>query len=343
MNRDGSDARQVTNENFRLLNNAFWTPDGEYLVARKHFTSARSLGAGELWMYHITGGSGIQLVERMNDQQDLGQPFLSPDGRYIYYSQDVYPGGMFQYNKDPNSQIYVINRYDRETGETNRITGGPGGAMTPTVSPDGRKLAFVKRVRTNSVLFIRDLETGIETPVYEDLSHDQQEAWAIFGPYTNFNWTPDGEHLIFWAMGKIHKLNVQSGEAEEIPFTAEVNHQLADIVHFEFDPAPDTFRAKAIRHSVTSPDGSNLVFNAAGYLWTKQLPNGTPQRLTSEENLEFEPAFSPDGSTLAYVTWTDGEMGAIKTLNLNRRNATPQRSEEHTSELQSRGHLVCRL
>lgn len=324
MNRDGSDARQVTNENFRLLNNAFWTPDGEYLVARKHFTSARSLGAGELWMYHITGGSGIQLVERMNDQQDLGQPFLSPDGRYIYYSQDVYPGGMFQYNKDPNSQIYVINRYDRETGETNRITGGPGGAMTPTVSPDGRKLAFVKRVRTNSVLFIRDLETGIETPVYEDLSYDQQEAWAIFGPYTNFNWTPDGEHLIFWAMGKIHKLNVQSGEAEEIPFTAEVNHQLADIVHFEFDPAPDTFRAKAIRNAVTSPDGSTLVFNAAGYLWTKQLPDGTPQRLTSEENLEFEPAFSPDGSTLAYVTWTDGEMGAIKTLNLNRRNATPQ-------------------
>jgi Tol biopolymer transport system component len=116
MNRDGSDARQVTDESFRLLNNAFWTPDGNYLVARKHFTSARSLGAGEIWMYHITGGSGIQLTERPNDQQDKGQPFVSPDGRYVYYSQDVYPGGMFQYNKDPNSQIYVINRYDREEG-----------------------------------------------------------------------------------------------------------------------------------------------------------------------------------------------------------------------------------
>src|SRR5690625_5603163 len=125
-------------------------------------------------------------------------------------------------------------------------------------------------------------------------------------------------------MGKIHKLNVQSGEAEEIPFTGEVNHPLADSVHFEFGPAPGAFRAKAIRNAVASPDGNTLVFNAAGYLWTKQLPDGTPQRLTSEENLEFEPAFSPDGSTLAYVTWTDGEMGAIKTLNLNRRNATPQ-------------------
>ncbi|MGM0744769.1 MAG: amidohydrolase family protein [Bacteroidota bacterium] len=324
MNRDGSDAKQITEESFRLLNNASWSPDGDYIVARKHFTSGRSLGAGELWLYHITGGSGIQLVERMNDQQDLGQPFVSPDGRYVYYSQDVYPGGGFQYNRDANSQIYVINRYDRETGEIDRITGGPGGAISPTVSPDGNQLAFVKRVRTKSVLYIRDLETGIEKPVYDELSFDQQQAWAIFGPYTNISWTPDGNHLVFWAMGNIHKLNTETLEAEEISFSAEVNQQLADVVHFEFDPAPDTFQAKAVRHAVTSPDGELLIFNAAGYLWKKDLPNGTPERLTEEENLEFEPAFSPDGNLLAYVTWTDTEHGKIKTLRLDRRNARPQ-------------------
>jgi len=324
MNRDGSDARQITDESFRLLNNSFWTPDGNYLVARKHFTSARSLGAGEIWMYHITGGSGIQLTERPNDQQDKGQPFVSPDGRYVYYSQDVYPGGFFQYNKDPNSQIYVINRYDRQEGDIERVTGGAGGAISPTVSPDGTKLAFVKRVRAKSVLYIRDLETGIERPVYDSMSYDQQQAWAIFGPYTNFNWTPDGEHLIFWAQGGIHKLNIETLEAEEIPFTVEVNHQLADVVHFEFDPAPETFTSQAIRHAVTSPDGSTLVFNAAGYLWKKDLPDGTPERLTNETNLEFEPAFSPDGNKLAYVTWNDTDLGTIKTLRLDRRNAEPQ-------------------
>ncbi len=324
MNRDGSDARQITDESFRLLNNAFWTPDGNYLIARKHFTSARSLGAGENWMYHITGGSGIQLTERPNDQQDKGQPFVSPDGQYVYYSQDVYPGGMFQYNKDPNSQIYVINRYDRETGNIERVTGGPGGAISPTISPDGEKMAFIKRVRTKSVLYIRDLETGIERPVFDNMSKDQQQAWAIFGPYTNFNWTPDGQHLIFWAQGGIHRLNVENYEVEEIPFTAEGNQQIADVVHFEFDPAPDTFTAKAIRHAVTSPDGSTLVFNAAGYLWKKDLPNGTPERLTGDANLEFEPAFSPDGSKLAWVTWSDDDLGSIKTLRLDRRRASPQ-------------------
>jgi Tol biopolymer transport system component len=62
MNRDGSGARQVTKESFRLLNNGAWSPDGEYIVARKHFTSGRSLGAGELWLYHVSGGTGIQLT-----------------------------------------------------------------------------------------------------------------------------------------------------------------------------------------------------------------------------------------------------------------------------------------
>src|SRR5690606_40805571 len=68
MNSDGSDAYQVTKEDFRLLNNAVWMPDGHYLIARKHFTSQRSLGAGEMWQYHITGGSGLQITKRKNDQ-----------------------------------------------------------------------------------------------------------------------------------------------------------------------------------------------------------------------------------------------------------------------------------
>jgi len=128
MKTDGSSAKQITKEKFRLLNNADWIPNTDYFVARKHFTSTRSLGAGEMWMYHKSGGDGIQLTKRKNDQQDVNEPSVSPDGRYIYYSEDMYPGGFFQYNKNPNAQIYVIFRYDRETGETKQILGGPGGA-----------------------------------------------------------------------------------------------------------------------------------------------------------------------------------------------------------------------
>jgi imidazolonepropionase-like amidohydrolase/Tol biopolymer transport system component len=316
MNADGSDAQQITNESFRLLNNAVWTPDGRYVVARKHFTSERSLGAGEMWMYHIGGGEGVQLTKRKNDQQDVGEPWVSPDGRYVYFSEDMAPGGNFQYNKDPNSQIYIIRRYDREEGKVENVIQGPGGAIRPQISPDGKKLAFIRRVRTKSVLYIHDLATGIQTPVYDQLSKDQQEVWAIFGVYPNFNWMPDNKHVIIWAHGKIRQINTETGTDKVIPFKTRANHKITNALFFKQDPAPETFSANVIRNTKTSPDGKALVFNAAGHLWLKNLPSGKPKRLTNDSNLEFEPSFSPDGKTVIYVTWNDEEKGAIRSVSV---------------------------
>ncbi|GAA4242938.1 amidohydrolase family protein [Winogradskyella damuponensis] len=328
MNTDGSDAKQITKENFRLLNNAIWTPDGDYLIARKHFTSGRSLGAGELWLYHKTGGSGLQLTKKKNDQQDVNEPTISPDGKYLYYSEDVYPGGFFQYNKDPNSQIYVINRYDMKTGKTTRITGGPGGAARPQISRDGKKLAFVKRIRTKSVLYIHDLETGEEWPVYDQLNKDQQEAWAIFGVYTNFNWMPNNEDIVIWSGGKINKININSLNVSDIPFEANATIKIAKAVEFDTPVAPDTFDAKVIRHATTSPDGKSIVFNALGYLYTQKLPNGKAKRLTKGTDFEFEPSFSPDGNTITYVTWNDQNLGAIYSIPSTGGTATKLTSEK---------------
>ena len=316
MDVDGNNALQVTKEDFRLLNNAVWSPDGQYLVARKHFSSERSLGAGELWMYHVSGGSGIQLVKKMNDQQDIGEPWYGPDGKYIYYSQDVYPGGFFQYNKDPNSQIYVIRRYDIEKGEIKSLIGGPGGAIRPQVSPDGSKIAFIRRVREKSVLYIHDLKTGIQKPIYDQLSKDQQEAWAIFGVYPNYNWLPDNKNIIIWAKGKIHKVNSETSEDQIIPFKAKATHKISEALIFKQEVAPESFKAKVIRNATTSPDGNLLAFNAAGFLWTKKLPNGKPERLTEGTDLEFEPSFSPDGQSIVYVTWNDEDKGAIHQISI---------------------------
>ena len=311
MDADGSNANQVSKENFRLLNNAIWTPDGRSLIARKHFTSTRSAGAGELWQYHITGGSGLQLTERKNDQQDVNEPSISPDGRYLYYSEDMYPGGYFQYNKDPNSQIYVIKRYDMQKGTNTTITGGPGGAARPTVSRDGKLLAFVKRVREKSVLFLHDLATGEEWPIYDGLDKDQQEAWALFGVYPNFSWTPDNKAIVFWSGGGFNKVNIDDQSVSKIPFEVDVEIDIADTVKFDNPVDDGEFSPKVIRQSVTSPDGNTLVFHALGYLWRKALPDGVPVRLTAGTDFEFEPAFSPDGTKIVFVSWNDVQKGAI--------------------------------
>lgn len=328
MNSDGSDAKQITKENFRLLNNSTWMPDGNSFVARKHFTSQRSLGAGEIWQYHITGGSGLQITKKKNDQQDVNEPSVSPDGRYLYYSEDVYPGGSFQYNKDPNKQIYVIKRYDFQTGKTTEVTGGPGGASRAQISRDGKKLAFIKRVRTKSVLYIHDLTTGEEWPLYDALDKDQQEAWAIFGVYPNFSWMPNNTEIVFWAGGKINKIEVSSLKVTNIPFSADATIKIAEAVSFNTPVSPDEFDAKVIRQAITSPDGKTVVFNAVGYLWKKNLPNGTPKRITNAIDFESEPSFSPDGKEIVYVTWNDLNLGSVRKISVNGGNSVQISTEK---------------
>ena len=316
MDKDGSNAKQISKENFRLLNNAVWSPDGQYLIARKHFTSTRSLGAGELWLYHISGGGGLQLTARKNDQQDLNEPCVSPDGRYVYYSEDMYSGGFFQYNKDPNNQIFVIKRFDREKGTSETVTGGAGSAVRPQISRDGKTLAFIRRVRTSTVLFLRNMDTGEEWPIYDNLTKDQMESWTIFGIYTGFSWSPDNKFIYIWSDGKIMKVDVNGvNSATEIPFTCQVKQKIYDAVRFKQNLNPDKFKINVVRQATTSPDGKTMVFNAAGYLYKKELPNGNPQRITSGTDFEFWPSFSPDGKFLVYAIWNDASMGAIYKVN----------------------------
>ncbi|MDB5089490.1 MAG: amidohydrolase, partial [Mucilaginibacter sp.] len=328
MNSDGGGKHSITKENFRLLNNASWTPDGQFLVARKHFTGTRSLGAGEMWLYHKTGGDGIQLTKRKNDQQDAGEPIVSPDGKFIYWSEDVTPGPNFEYNKDPNKGIYAIQRLNRQTGNIETVTGGAGGACRPQISPDGKLMAFVKRVRLKSVLFIHNLSTGEEWPVYDGLSHDQQETWAVFGVYPNFNWTPNSNNLIFYAKGKIWNLDITSLNTTQIPFEVTSTQSITDALHFQQKVFQDEFPAKMIRQLTTSPDGRVVAFNAAGYIYTKGLPDGRPTRITATTDFEYEPAFSPDGKSLVYVDWTDELKASINKIDLTTCQVTRLTSEK---------------
>jgi len=133
-----------------------------------------------------------------------------------------------------------IIRYDREKGENKTIIRGPGGAFRPQLSNDGKKLAFLKRVRTKTVLYIHDLATGEEFPLFDKLSKDQQEAWAIFGVYPGFDWSSDDKHIIIQGLGKIWQVPVAIADgaeiaATQIPFSVEVKNKVAETVRFKND------------------------------------------------------------------------------------------------------------
>ena len=318
MNVDGGDKRQVTKEDFRLLNQPSWSPDGRFIVAKKHFTTGRSLGTGEVWLYHVSGGGGVQLVKRSSEQlqKELGEPIYAPDGKSLYYTRDVTPGPIFDYAQDSNTDLFNIERYDLDTGEVTTAASGVGGSVRPTPSPDGKKIAFVRRERARSKLYVRDLVSGEERKIYDALDQDVQETWAVTGVYPNMAWTPDSTSVVFWAGGKIRRVDAASGSSSVIAFHVDDTRVVIDATHPVIEVAPDRFATKMPRWANVSPDGRTVVFETLGKLWLKPVAGGAPKRLVAGDEAEFElfPSWSRDGKTIVFVGWTDEGLGHIRTV-----------------------------
>ncbi len=317
MDLDGDRPIQVSKEDFRLVHNPVWEPGGSFIAVRKHFTKRRSLGAGEIWLYHVGGGKGVRMVEKLSDQKDINDPAFSPDGRYLYFSLDATEGERFEYNRDSNQEIYAIRRLERDTGLIDTYVSGPGGAVRPLPSPDGNRLAFIKRVGYRTTLFVKAIDSGIETPLLDSLDRDNQEIWAIHGLYPGMAWTPDSQTIVFWSGGKIRQIEVETKELRVIPFHVKQQQHMLEAVRFPVDPAPSAFHTRMLRWVNASPRGDQVVFQALGRLYLRELPDGTPRRLTSQnDHFEFYPVFSRDGNWIVYTTWDDESLGSVRKVSI---------------------------
>ncbi len=316
MSADGSDRAALTKEDFRLLFSGDWHPSGEWVVAKKHFTSSRSMGAGEMWMYAFPeGGEGVRLTKRRNDQLDANEPCFSPDGRFLYWSEDLSTGTTFRYNKDPHKSIFVIRRLELESGRIDNLVDVAGGAACPRLSPDGRRLAFVGRSGTRTALKLFELETGEVRLLRDDLDEDQQETWTLFGTYPGFDWTPDGREIVVSSGGKIWRVDAGTGERAEIPFRVNVELSVAKAVRNRLEAGADTFPVKVIRWpQVTSDDV--VLFGALGTLWRSAPGEDRPRELFRGGPFRFAPSLSPDQRRLVFVAWSDSLGGSVRVSDL---------------------------
>jgi imidazolonepropionase-like amidohydrolase/Tol biopolymer transport system component len=360
MDADGKNRRQVTKETTRLLNTPAWTPDGQYLLARKHWTDTRSAGAGEIWMYHVRGGGkGVQLTEKPNWTANIGEPVVDPKGRFVYFVAS----GAFDYNKNVYDNIYWIDRYDLQKGRRSTFVRAAGGSIRPQVSPDGKLLSFIRRVGLKTVLFVREIETGREWPLFDGLTRDQQETWAIHGTYPGYSWTPDGKSIVITSMGKFVRVGVETKQATPIPFTAHVSQKVSDAVRFKQKVAPERERARLLRWA--ERNGERVVYSALGKIYVKEgdaaprllfgedrgvevpgvpgrvpvcegrwvawpAPPSTPPDASAPSSssqtrsvrcyLQYAPNFSADGTKITFVTWSDEEKGAVWVANADGSN-----------------------
>jgi imidazolonepropionase-like amidohydrolase/Tol biopolymer transport system component len=259
----------------------------------------------------------VALVTRPTPQhqKELGEPMFTPAGEAIYFSRDTTPGPIFEYAQDSNRQLYAIERYELATGERTTVAGGPGGAVRPNPSPDGRYLAFVKREFAQSKLYVKDLQSGEERKVYDDLDQDVQETWAVYGVYPNMSWTPDSRSIVFWAGGKIRRINPDGSGLAEIPFRVSDTRDVIDPPRPIVDVAPSSFTTRIPRFASVSPDGLQVVFESLGRLWIKDMGAGQPRALTAGDgDFQLFPSWSRDGSRIAFVSWNDARLGEIRTV-----------------------------
>jgi Tol biopolymer transport system component/imidazolonepropionase-like amidohydrolase len=306
MNNDGSHLRPVTQEK-KVMNTASWSPDGQWLVAKKRITDYSSIGTAELWMVNTRGGSGLPVTVK-GELPEAGEPVVSPDGRYVYFSARP---SRYAYNRNVFAGIYQIRRWDKTTGDQVTLTDGYGGSGRPQLSPDGKTLAFVRRDRLKSMLYLYDIERRSERPLWDGLDQDMQENFAWTGIYPGFSFMPDGRSIVINAQGGFYRIDTTTGAAAKIPFNADVEQVVSKALRFPRDIGSDTFRVRMISWPTQSPDGKSLVFAAIGSLWSMPLPNGQPKKLATAGGLAYAPSFSRDGRWLTYVSWSDTDGGHI--------------------------------
>lgn len=331
---DGTDAWQLTDGEREGYMSPVWTPDGDYVMATKD---------SQQWLWHVDGGSGVQVTGGTEDDEadapmHFGAAFAGDDGRFVWLNlRGDLPSGLetgllenehgVSHARSSAREMgrYQIGMLDRETGRVLVRTHEHEGAFRPMPSLDGRWLAYATRHDATEALKLRDLETDEEVWLVMDVQRDDSQGGGTRDRdvYPGGAWTPDSEALITSYGGRIMRVEVPSGEATEIPFSARVQQELGPLVKFDYPVNDSTLTVHQIRGARPSPDGSRIAFTALDHLYVAELPEasgtqteGFPvirdaERLTDSDDVEHAPTWSPDGRWIGYVTWNDSVGGSI--------------------------------
>ncbi len=309
MKADGTEPKAITTATKAMFVSPSWSEDGNYILVSR---SDQSIGTFYPFMYHKDGGSGVSIGPPAPPMPGPGQagPFpprmntmgviASPEGRFVYFAQRQ---NAFEYNaRFPMWQVF---RFDRDTGETSRVTNAQGSALRPVLSPDGKNLVYATRFETKTALRVRNLETNQERWLINNVTRDDQESRATRDTFPTYTFMPDGKSLIVPVNGKIARVDFATGQATNIPFNANVEVEVGPRAYFKYrvEDTP-TVSARLIRYPTISPDGKRVAFTAFSKLYVMDLAGGTPKRVTSGTEGEFMPTWSPDGRSIAYVTWS---------------------------------------
>ncbi|HEY1563023.1 MAG TPA: amidohydrolase family protein [Caulobacteraceae bacterium] len=325
---DGSDARQIThNDTPNEFVSPVFSPDGRYLYASLYRSDHN---AAELWRFPIDGGPPEALIGGASAMESFSssgptlvggatslEPFSAlgaaptPDGRYVYYA--IHEGPLFE--DDVTLPLWAIERMDLATHARETIVTNEGSAMRPVISPDGKLLVYAVRIGAETGLRVRTLDAGGDRALIAPIQRDDQEALPTRDLVPTYAFTPNGRAILAAIGGHIERVDLATGAARVIPFEAHISLNLGPFLRQDIKTPTGPVKATIIQWPVQSPDGRRLAFSALGRLYVMDLaPNTAPHELATDLERAFQPAWSPDGQTLAFVTWSREGGGQIWTI-----------------------------
>jgi Tol biopolymer transport system component len=324
MPSSGGKAKQIT-RGLAVNRSPVWSPDGKLIAYESDATGFVKL--------HITdsANSNFKVLGEDNPYLNNLKPTWLPDSKSIVIGNNIYhlignknilpdaivnllsfsEDGKFIYFFNRNSvDSLSVNRLDRRSGVKTEVFAFNKAtrALNLRISPNAHWLSFIKASLAGALdsLQIIDLRSG-EVKFLAHLN-------IKFAPQINdlrYTFSSDSKYLYIGYGGKIHRINVQNGNNEIIPFSADVNVDMGPLNHNSFRISLDSLDVKYVRSAQRSPDGKFLLFSALNKIYIKELPNGIPKPLVNQKVNQFQPTYSPDGKWIAYVSWKDSEGGHV--------------------------------
>ncbi|SKB94655.1 WD40-like Beta Propeller Repeat [Sphingopyxis flava] len=290
-----------------------WSPDGKRIA----YYAYRG-GRYAIWSMRADGHDQRQLTDGAFDDRE---PAWSPDGRSIAFASER--GGS-----------YDIWRLDLSDGRLTQLTSGPREDRSPAWSLDGQRIVFAEReAGTSAILAVAAAggeavvqRTAPAGTIYEAPSLSPGGSLALVArDATSSRFEIDGRSIadidaVFpfragwhretaYVTADGHVRQIAKETARIVPFVARL-----ETTRPRYPRARRDFTTSAprkvlgIQHPALSPDGRTIALVALGDLYTVPASGGTPTALTRDGAMEADPAWSADGTRLAYSSDKGGGL-----------------------------------
>jgi Tol biopolymer transport system component len=253
-----------------------------------------------LWAY-VGGRWGDAAIGQILKQVGQGVPYQDAFERILNSDLDQIITDWHDSIRRTYLPLLTVQREARETATPLVVSREKVGGynVSPSVSPDGSQFAFLStRSQLDIELYLADTRTGhVTRRLVRGTSLDPHYGSLRF-INSSGAWAPDSRRFAFSALRKAHDVLVLLDVADAHVIREYSIPGVGEITNPTFSADGNTVVVSGIKGGISD-------------LYAVELSSGQTRQLTNDRLAQIQPAFSPDGRSLAYVTDAGTDLAAL--------------------------------